>query len=166
MRWSERPTAARSRFGWLGPLHCGPGALPVAVAHLGLVRRRYAPPQKTAKSAHVEIILIIAAIILVLLIWGFVEHAAVEVGRSSEKQAWRPRYKRRWQVVGILLAAGLVISAYCYVSYTAALVTIGVLLVGYFIVFRYLLERSSAMQRCFLKDHVSPNASTSDNRNT
>ena len=111
-----------------------------------------------------EIIAIIAAIVLLLLIWGFVEHAVVEVARSQESQTWRPRYKTLWQVLGILVAAGLVISAFCYVSYIAALVTLGLLYPAY-IVFRYLLERSSAMQRCFLRDHVSSKASTSSNRN-
>ena len=38
MRWSELPPALRSHFGWLGRVPRGPRALPVAVAHLVLVR--------------------------------------------------------------------------------------------------------------------------------
>src|SRR5688572_23093882 len=37
-RWSERRPAVRSHFVWLGPFHCGPRTLPVAVVHLFLVR--------------------------------------------------------------------------------------------------------------------------------
>ena len=39
MRWSERPPAVRSRFSSLQPVRSSPCALPVAVAHLVLVRR-------------------------------------------------------------------------------------------------------------------------------
>jgi hypothetical protein len=38
MRWSERPPAVRSRSARLVRLHCDPRSLPVAVAHLVLVR--------------------------------------------------------------------------------------------------------------------------------
>jgi hypothetical protein len=38
MRWSERPPVARLRFHWLGRAHRDPRSLPVAVAHLILVR--------------------------------------------------------------------------------------------------------------------------------
>jgi hypothetical protein len=40
MRWSERPPAVRLRFASLQRLRCGLHPLPVAVAHLGLVRPR------------------------------------------------------------------------------------------------------------------------------
>src|SRR6185312_16182079 len=41
-RWSERPPVLRSPFAWLKPFHCERRSLPVAVAHLVLVRS-YAP---------------------------------------------------------------------------------------------------------------------------
>ena len=47
MRWSERPTAARSHLAWLVRLHCGVRSLPVAVAHLVFVR-----PQSTLGMRH------------------------------------------------------------------------------------------------------------------
>ena len=39
MRWSERPPVVRSRFPSLQPFRVDPRSLPVAVAHLVLVRR-------------------------------------------------------------------------------------------------------------------------------
>src|SRR4051812_22655194 len=38
MRWSERPPAVRSDFSWPQPVHLDRRSLPVAVAHLALVR--------------------------------------------------------------------------------------------------------------------------------
>ena len=51
MRWSERPPAVRSHFEWLGRLRSGPRSLPVAVAHLVLVR-----PMHPSRSTVVAIL--------------------------------------------------------------------------------------------------------------
>ena len=111
-----------------------------------------------------DTIALIAGIILVLILWGIVEHSAAEVGRSAEREPQRPRYKTRWQILAILLANGLSLGAYFYISPIAGAITVVALFLIYS-VFRYLLLHSAAMQRRFLTTHLPPDVPTANNRN-
>jgi TonB family protein len=87
MRWSERSPAVRSRFPWLGRLHFEPRTLPVAVAHLVLVR-----PMKR-----------FVAFLSLLVLSAFASQAAERHPKRTAIYAARPEYPieaRRLRLTG------------------------------------------------------------------
>jgi hypothetical protein len=108
---------------------------------------------------------LIAGIILVLILWGIVEHAAVEVDRSPERDARRPRYRSYWQFFALLVANGLTLAAYFLIGTTVTSATVLALFLGYF-VFRHFLFRSPTMQARFLTSPLSSDAPTPKSRET
>ena len=106
-----------------------------------------------------EIIALVTAALLFLVVWGFVEYATLQISRSDDRRGEGPRYKRHWQIAGLFTANALVVAALWLVSALAAALTAGGLFMAW-IVFRFLLERSSTMQRLFLKRPLRSDAST------
>ena len=106
-----------------------------------------------------EIVALIAAVLIVFGVWAIVEHSAVELGRSSDAGAeWR-RFKRHWQILGLLIGGGTVLAVLWAVSVKAALITLGGLFLAY-TVFRYVVQGNPLLQRYFLVPAAKHGAST------